>query len=312
MQHDLPHVLRTRGDLPRSEILRLGHTDRDLSALLRHGAIERIGRATYGLPRPDLRPEERHIRTTRAVLHRYAGRAVASHHSALALAGLPLHDVPWDEVHVTALHARSFRRRSDHVLHAADVSTRHGAHPAHPHRVTLADALVQTGKQWGPGALLVPADQALRRTMLTVDELAAAVKRYAHAPGLTQVKAAVALVDPLAESPGESLLRWVLHQLGHVTRAQVDAGLRHRVCRIDLVIEGTRIALEFDGMGKYELGPSGNEHTRQRLLRAEKARDEDLRAAGWYVVHVTWPELFHPEVIARRIEAARTWSARAM
>jgi len=63
--------------------------------------------------------------------------------------------------------------------------------------------------------------------------------------------------------------------------------------RLDLVIEGTRVAIEFDGVGKY--GTTAD-------LRAEKAREEDLRVAGWIVVRFQWGDLFRPEELKRRID----------
>ena len=64
-------------------------------------------------------------------------------------------------------------------------------------------------------------------------------------------------------------------------------------------------------MDKYALRPGEDEAVRRARIRAERARDEDIRTAGWYVIHFTWPEIFRPAVIAARIEAAIAWLTRA-
>lgn len=311
MRDHVMRILAVQGDVSRAQLGQLGVADAEVQALVTAGVICRIGRGTYGLPLRDGTPEESHRRLAAAVLTRHRGRAVLSHHSALAEVGLPLHGVPFNTAHITSLRGARYRRRSDHVLHAADVSTRPLAGADPPRHVQVGHALVQTGLRWGAEALLPAADQALRRSMITPRELAQAVADYAHSPGMSQVRPAVAAADPKAESVGESLLRWQVLLLGYPVQTQVDPGCPGHSYRMDLVIPGHRIALEFDGIDKYAPVLEQRDDTVCRALRAEKARDEDLRAAGWYVIHFTWPELFRPTIIAARIEAAIAWLARA-
>ena len=311
MRDTVTGILAAQGDLSRAQLGRLGVVDAELQALVGAGAICRIGRATYGLPRRDASTEESHRRLAAAVLARHDGRAVLSHHSALADVGLPLHGVPLTTAHITSLRGARYRRRSDHVLHAADVSTRSLARNDPPQHVEVAHALVQTGLRWGAEALLPAADQALRRGMVTRSGLAKAMADYAHSPGMSRVRPAVAAADPQAESVGESLLRWQVLLLGYSVQTQVDPGCVGRSYRVDLAISGYRLALEFDGIEKYAPWPEQRDESVRRALRAEKARDEDLHTAGWYVIHFTWPELFRPAIIAARIEAAITWLTRA-
>ncbi|WP_116115872.1 hypothetical protein [Austwickia chelonae] len=348
MSDGLLSLLTHRGDRPRARLLAQGFTEADIAAAVRHGDIVRVARGMYGVPRPGSTPEERHVRLAAAMARRFAGTAVLSHHSALATAGLPLHGVPFDVAHLTSVRSRHYRRRTDHVLHAADFSSQdalvtlqHGAswacppgllvelcpgrhdtpgrhdehsgydeHSRHDDpsghdvlpRVGIGAALVQTGLRWGAQALLPSADAALRRGLVSEQELAEAVAGYARSPGMTQVRRAVAAVDPLSESVGETLLRWQMTCLGFPMRSQVEAGCPGRRYRLDLVIEGTGVALEFDGMTKYGLDDAAmSVQQRGALLRAEKSRDENLRRRGWYVIHVTWPELFRPTLLAGRL-----------
>ncbi|GAB79261.1 type IV toxin-antitoxin system AbiEi family antitoxin domain-containing protein [Austwickia chelonae] len=296
---DLLAALARRDSFTRTELLALGVDGRRLHALLGGGQLVRLCHGRYGTAITGLTPEEEHLRLAAAVLRRYRGSALLSHHSALADAGLPLYSVPYELAYLTSRAGRYRRRRSDHVLHAADPST---VGTDGGSRVGLHHALVQTGLRWGPKSFLVPADVALGRGLVTMTQLAEAIEDYRRCPGLRGVRAAFAQVDPSAESPGESLLRWLLFRLGYRTRSQVVVHTAGRGYRIDLVIEQTRVAVEFDGMGKY--GSAAD-------LRAEKARDEDLQAAGWSVVHLTWPDLSRAEVVDRRVRAALAWQARA-
>lgn len=73
---------------------------------------------------------------------------------------------------------------------------------------------------------------------------------------------------------------------------QVEVVTQHGRYRLDMVLRGTRVAVEFDGLGKYP------DH---RALRAEKEREEDLRADGWYFVRFIWADLGRPTLIRDRL-----------
>jgi very-short-patch-repair endonuclease len=116
--------------------------------------------------------------------------------------------------------------------------------------------------------------------------------------GRARLTRAVSLLDPLAESPGESRTRLVLSALGLPVRSQ--AVIRDRlgefVARVDFLVD-ERVVLEFDGAVKYG-GDTGHE-----ALVAEKVREDRLRALGYLVIRVTWDELADPQRLLRRIRA---------
>ena len=49
-----------------------------------------------------------------------------------------------------------------------------------------------------------------------------------------------------------------------------------------MVIAGTRVAIEFDGIAKYATAAD---------FRAEKDREENLRVEGWIIVRFQWQDL---------------------
>ncbi|WP_199434402.1 endonuclease domain-containing protein [Qaidamihabitans albus] len=100
--------------------------------------------------------------------------------------------------------------------------------------------------------------------------------------GIRLARQVVALSDPRAESLPESELRVVLTVGGHHAVPQYRI-LRHgrEVARLDLAIEETKTAIEYDGRW--------HEDAKQRLL--DEARRERLVAEGWRFVIVTADKL---------------------
>ena len=120
------------------------------------------------------------------------------------------------------------------------------------------------------------------------------VEEQGQRNGKRRARAAVALADPFAESPGESVLRWAAAAAGlpePVTQLRwVDED--GHVYYLDLGFVEEAVDLEFDGYGKLVTVED---------LRAEKAREMALRRGGWTVGRTEWRELFTPERLVRRI-----------
>ena len=242
-------------------------------------------------------PSARFLLTVRGVLLGHPGW-VASHHSALALHALPLHDVDLDVVDVVARVRASTLRPGVHV-HVAAPHQLVEAEGDRLRAVLPADACVLTAAASGFEAGVVAMDAALHRRLVTRDGLAAASALPGARYGIATVRAAIAEADESCESPGETLTRLILVAAGLAVRSQVDitdgGGL---VGRVDLLV-GDRVVVEFDGAVKYD-GLDG-----RRELMKEKAREERLRDAGYRVVRVVWADLSHPERPVRRVRGQR-------
>lgn len=80
-----------------------GYDRQALSRLAGSGGVVRIGLGAYveAGSHASASPEQRHRLATRAVVQRFAGRAAASHYSALTLLGLPVWQAPLERIHVT-------------------------------------------------------------------------------------------------------------------------------------------------------------------------------------------------------------------
>lgn len=276
--------------------------DTVLTRLRRTGEVVRVRRDAYVLASAwtVAVPEERLALRVRAIL---ATRPldIASHQSALALRGLPLHGVALDVVDLIADVSR-VRLQSgvrSHVRPSGVGLDLVGEYPCLP----VADAVAQVLVRSGSLPALVPLDAALHTGRVTVPALADALDRHCSTPRLRRRgELLMARADPRCESVGETRTRLQLVDAGLSVRSQVEIrdGRGSFVGRVDLLV-GDRVVVEFDGAVKYQ-----GAHGRAALI-AEKRREDALRALGYTVVRVTWADLEVPGrvvVMVRRAMAA--------
>ena len=149
---------------------------------------------------------------------------------------------------------------------------------------------------------IVVADSALHRKQTTKAELYAVIDGCARWPGIAQARRAVDFSDGLSESPLESLARLASADGGLPTpelQAWVggDLGGNGRpLGRAGFYWPAHATIAEADGAMKYS-DPS--------RARDQLQRDDDLRQAGFLVVHFTWQQLHaNPDQIIQSIRAA--------
>jgi hypothetical protein len=291
------------GVLATRDATRLDVDPNGLAALVTAGELVHVRRGAYVLGQRwnDATPEQRLGLRTRAVLRARAGASeAASHQSALALHGLPLHGCPTDVVDLCGDVART-RNRTGLRVHPTDealpVIDLGGCRA-----LGIVTALVQVGLRHGRDAFVVPGDAALARGDLplarvseTISRLGGSTRRAVRAHRWLQ------LLDAASESPGESRTRLLLRDLGYVTQSQapIEDAPGHVVARVDFLV-GDDVVIEFDGLVKYG-GAEG-----RAALAAEKAREDLLRALGYEVVRLLWADLDRPRVVDAKVRAAIT------
>lgn len=267
---------------------------RQLQELVRRGTLDHVCRGVYGRHEVELSAEARHLRLVRAGVLLYPD-AVISHVSAVLAHGMPVIDDslqraalmrPLDKEVLTA----SFRIRP---LVPDRVGTPHG--PA----VGAAVAVVQLTLDAGVMPGVVAGDHALHHGLFDLKELESAAATVSGWPRSGRAQTMLSLVDGRSESVGESRLRVHMQVAGLTLIPQVvirdDDG--EFVARVDFVVEGTTVVVEFDGRVKYA---DGNRET----LFQEKLREDRLRRLGYTVVRVTWDDLRRPDRILARIRQA--------
>ena len=162
-----------------------------------------------------------------------------------------------------------------------------------------ASALVQHAVDHGIVTGVVSADAALREGSVTLDQLTEQVDAVATWPRSSRAASMLRLVDGRRESVGESRCGVALALAGIDVTPQVT--LRdergHFVARVDFLVDGTKVVIEFDGKVKYAAGDP-------RVLWGEKRREDRLRGLGYVVVRITWAQLERPGDVAAAVRAA--------
>lgn len=124
-------------------------------------------------------------------------------------------------------------------------------------------------------------DAFIRSGLVSPEQLRRAWRRLRNR-GIRLARAALSMVDPRAESLPESELRVVLNAGGFRPIPQYSVTKAGReVARLDLVLEETKTAVEYDGRW----------HRKRRQIRHDKARRKRLMAEGWTFVVVTAEKL---------------------
>jgi hypothetical protein len=238
------------------------------------------------------------LQRVRAVLLGAPAGALVSHQTAASLFGLQIPLSPEDvRVHLTVPPPTRVRHRADRRIHVSAV-------PAAQIQRRAGVALTSPGRTWldlaahlPAGALLAVTDQMLARGYPPrgFDRVLAAAP---GARGKRIAREVVAVADPLAGSPMESVLRWLLHEAGlpaPVLQHVVMDGDDRRLGRVDLAWPDRRVLVEFDG----------NVHRERRVFVDDLRRQNGLVLAGWTVLRFTSADVLgHPEQVIAAIRTA--------
>jgi very-short-patch-repair endonuclease len=237
-----------------------------VAAAVRRGDVERLAHGIYVLPG-----------LSSDWLTALAYDGVLSHHSAAAVWKLPLLATP-PKPHVTLPPKRHPRPGRPVVLHWAETTAEERRA-----RVTgLVRTVVDCARVLPFGEALAVADAALASGGCNQDELVAAAEAM-RGPGRPDARRVVAAANGLAESFLESMLRALLiteHITGFEPQVLVTHG-RFRV-RVDLAHRQARVILEADG---FEF------HGSRRDFAADCHRYDELVAAGWRVLRITYEQV---------------------
>jgi len=230
--------------------------------------------------------------------------AVAAFWSAAAMLGIPLLGSPPDRVHVTDVrkggqssthvrHHRERRRPPSVVVEGVACTT--------PARTVVDLARVQTFE-----AALIAVDHVLSRGMASHEEVVTEMEALGRAHGSWRTRLVVAHASDRSESPGESLSRARMIQLGaplpelqHEFRD--DRGL---IGRSDYWWETPGLVGEFDGAGKYGVGKGAMEVSANEVVYREKLREDRIRALGWTFLRWGWDDAISLPRFTRILAAA--------
>jgi very-short-patch-repair endonuclease len=267
----------------RTALLKAGATRHGIYQALDAARIVRIQRGIYGVGLPD--------GTTLLAAASTALRATVSHDSAAVLWDLKMVHKPgtW----VTVPRDRSRASYAGVSVRRADVSEtaeRQGLKVTTPLRTVLDCA-----RELSISNAVVIADSALRKKLVTIDELrsAAAAASGRRAGKLRRV---AALADPRCGSVLESLLRVLLVEAG-VSLDKTQWTVRDDegvfVAVVDFAWLGARLIVEADG---FEF------HSERADYRKDRRRANAYCRSDWRLLRFTWEDIRHePDYVAEAV-----------
>lgn len=300
---------RNGGYLHRSDVLEWGGSDRLIRRAVTEQVLRRIRVGTYVFRDAfdDLSPEDQHVVLARSVVDKFPEGSVAlSHHSAAATHGLAVFGADLSVVHLTRLDHGSGRVESGIVHHGTgravgDVVVLDGRLV-----VPVSTAVWQTACHTAVRGSLVVMDSALHQGLLLPEQLAESAGPFERWPGSRSARVMARMADAGAETPGESLMRYVCLQ-GSLPRPDTQYVVRAEdgsfVARSDLGWEEYRHVGEFDGMRKYWRDRRHGEDASDVVVR-EKVREDRIRALEHGMSRATWTEVL-PDASRRLAERLR-------
>jgi hypothetical protein len=283
----------------RGEALELGYDDRTLQRARRASVIHRVRHGSYVFDDTwrNLDEREQHLVVCAAVLRTARTGAVLSHVSAVAAFGLPLWELPLDEVHLTRLDRYAGRSEAGVHQHRgrlapADTATANGL-PVTCAARTALDLTTMTDVQHAMPVLC----EMLRRGLVTKQSLIAEYEAMRHVPGTLVSGLAIHLSDERLESVGECR-SWHMFYCAFLPMPQPQYEVFDRwgvlIGRVDFAWPELGLFVEFDGKEKYLKYRREGESVID-AVRREKRREEQLcRVTGWRCIRLTWADLYHP------------------
>lgn len=285
-------LLRRQGGLARRrDVLRAGLSRRGLARLVRDGRLRQLTPhlvTDVAQPAPDepLRALARGLDAT------------VSHESAALLWGMELATTP-ERRSVTVGRDRSRTAHAGARVHRSDVGDEE--------RVERNGIWVTSALRTAldlcrclplPEAVAVT-DSALRRALVTVEELTAALCALPPGVGRAQVARVLRLIDPESGSVLESLCRVLLQQAGvgpEHTQMVVRTPGGQWIGRVDFAWPSAGLVVETDGFAF---------HADRASYRRDRRRGNALVLAGWRVLRFSWEDVVHaPDEVVAAVRAA--------
>ncbi|MBT0568501.1 hypothetical protein [Williamsia sp. CHRR-6] len=156
------------------------------------------------------------------------------------------------------------------------------------------------GRRFPDWQALARLDELTAVTDLDLRSLWAYIRDHPRTRGICQIRELIKWIDPLAESPQESHLRYaIIKDQYPQPESQVELIERGRIiARFDLGYRRYKLGIEYDG---YDY------HSSPQQQAADAARDRDAARLGWKTIRVLGPELRdEPFAVTARIGRALT------
>ena len=290
----------------RRELINDGYTDVQLRLLVRSGVVHRIRRGAYvsGELWRCCSLEDRHRLTARAVLKSGHPLMALTHVSNAVERGLPVWNIPLDEVHTTRTDGKGARREAGvvhHVgiLHEQDVEVVNGVRVSAMARCAVEVSSIATLEP-----TLVVVNAMLHLGLLDEAALAAAIADLKTWPATISNHLLLHLVDKRMSSVAETRTDFMFH-VQRLPRPEPQVEVYDEVGTllgiVDFLWRELGVFLEFDGKIKYEKLRRAGETLDEYLMREKRREERICLATGWVCIRITWSDLEQPVATAHRI-----------
>lgn len=288
-----PSLILTR------ELIAAGHSYPDVRRQVR--GLRQLRRGVYARHWPD-DPRERHLLLARAVLATHTTDVVLSHVSAALVWGFPVMLPDPGAVAITAIGpAEPPQGDVDFRRHGCALGSRDTCVIDNLPVTNAVRTTVDCARSLALRPAVAIADSAAHAGLLPPDLVRRILSEMRGWKGIGRARRALELVDPNAESPGETWTRLALREAGIRVRSQFPITVADGTTyRVDFLIEGTSVVVEFDGRTKYGLSGDSPEAD----LWREKRRHDGITMAGYEIVRLTWADLSDPAQLRRLITSA--------
>lgn len=254
-----------------------GVSRRSLGAAVAAKEVVRAGRGVYVLPGT-------HPVHVAAVL---VGGYV-SHTSAASFWGIDLVDLPG--AHVAVPENRSRIAAIDAIVHRVSLRPTDTVFAPIPVTTPLRTVL-DCARMLPVHEALVIADSALRMGLVDESSLRECVG-LTRGPGCRRARRVLLAASDLAESPGESLARYVFMTDKRLPEPSLQHEIRrdgHLVARVDLAVvrwrgRPVRLAIEHDGFAY---------HSDRSAFRKDRFRRNAIERAGWALLELTYEDVLY-------------------
>ena len=284
----------------RRDALALGYSDRGLARAVRARAIHRVRHGAYVFADQWQRLDEkgRHLLRAMAVLRTAHSAVALSHVTALLMMGVPIWDLPLDDVHLTRVDGRAGRRHAGVAQHRGlvrpgDICDWGDVAITSPARTAIDITRVADVEH-----SLVVMDHLLHLGVVTKPELRDQSQAMRFSPDTLTTDLVIRLADGRLESVGESRSNYMFWR-GGLPKPKPQLEIFDRwggiVARVDFAWPEYGVFLEFDGKNKYEKLRKPGESVLDVVLREKKREELICRLTGWRCIRIVWADLYRPE-----------------
>lgn len=284
-------LARQGGVARRRDVLKAGLTRRRLSRLVREGRLRLL--TPHLVTNVDQPAPDEALRALAIGLD-----ATVSHEDAALLWGMELVTTP-ELRSVTVGRDRSRNGRAGAVVHRSDLAdgdrvSRDGIWLTSELRTVL-----DLCRSLPLPEAVAATDSALRRGLVSVEELTAALCALPAGRGRARIARVLRLVDPECGSVLESLCRVLLTLAGMApeeTQLVVRSAAGRWIGRVDFAWPSARLVVETDGFAF---------HADRAQYRSDRRRGNALVLAGWRVLRFSWEDVVHqPEEVVAAVRDA--------